>query len=58
MPSEEENAKLATGDNFEEEEEGNTWVKTNTKSEEVRNYNPYLLYKVFNNISYDSCILS
>jgi len=24
MPSEEENAKLATGDNFEEEEEGNT----------------------------------
>jgi len=58
MPSKEENAKMATRDDFEEKDEGNTWVKTNTKSEEVRNYNSYLLYKVFNNISYDSYILS
>jgi len=57
MPSEEENAKMATRDDFEEKEEFNTWVKTNTKCKEVRNFNPYLLYKVFNNISYDSCFL-
>ena len=57
MPSEEEDAKMATRDDFEEKEEVNTWVKTNTRSEEVRNSNPYLLYKVFNNSSYDSCIL-
>jgi len=57
MPSEEENAKMATRDDFVEKEEVNTWVKTNTKCEEVRNSNPYLLYKVFNNISYDSCFL-
>ena len=54
MPSEEEDAKMATRDDF----EVSTWVKTNTRSEEVRNSNPYLLYKVFKNISYDSCILS
>ena len=41
MPSEEEDAKMATRDDFEEKEE-------------VRNSNPYLLYKVFNN---DSCLL-
>jgi len=45
MPSEEEDAKMATRDDF-EEKEVNTWVKTNTKCEEVRNYNPYLLYSV------------
>jgi len=56
MPSEEENAKMATIDDFEEKEEVNTWVKTNTTSEEVRNYNPYFVYKVFNNISYNSSI--
>ena len=58
MFSEEEDANIATRDDFEEKEKVNTWVKTNTRSEEVRNSNPYLLYKVFNNISYDSCILS
>jgi len=57
MPSEEDDAKMATRDDFEEKEEVNTWVKTNTKCEEVRNSNPYLLYKVFNNILYASCFL-
>ena len=57
MPSEEEDAKTATKYDFEEKEKVNTWVKTNTKCEKVRNSNPYLLYKVFNNISYDSCFL-
>jgi len=45
MPLEEEDLKMATRDDFEEKEEVNTWVKTNTKCEEVRNSNPYLLYK-------------
>jgi len=58
MPSEKENANMATGDDFEEKEEVRIWVKANTKCEEVRHSNPYLLYKVFNSISYDSCILS
>jgi hypothetical protein len=58
MIFEEEDAKMTTRDDSEEKGEVNTWVKTNTRSEEVRNSNPYLLYKVFKNISYDSCILS
>jgi len=57
MSYEEDDAKMATRDDFEEKEEVNTWVKTNTKCEEVRNSNLYLLYKVFNNISYDSCFM-
>ena len=44
MPSEEEDAKMATKYDFEEKEEVNTWVNTNTKCEKVRNSNPYPLY--------------
>ena len=53
MSYQEKDAKMATRDDFEEKEEVNTWVKKNTKCEEVRHSNSYLLYKVFNNISYD-----